>query len=238
MSRSLNDEHNLLAAEHALGVLEGLELSRARELKLSSPEFARAVREWELALALIANEATDRAPPSRLWERIEQSAGDRSDQAVVVHLRRRLRVWRGVSFAVMAIAAALVLFISVPQGSEQAPATDAEPSILLATLSSEQTNTSLSAAYDPQRQSLLVTPGVLAGAPDHQHELWIIPPGGTPVAVGLLAPGQPQRLAVRSEIAPHFRGRSTLAISVEPMGGSPTGQPTGPVIAAGQLLSI
>ena len=28
---------------------------------------------------------------------------------------------------------------------------------------------------------------------------------------------------------------STLAISIEPRGGSPTGQPTGPVVAAGTL---
>jgi hypothetical protein len=32
--------------------------------------------------------------------------------------------------------------------------------------------------------------------------------------------------------------RSTLAVSLEPPGGSPTGQPTGPVIAAGKLANL
>jgi anti-sigma-K factor RskA len=31
---------------------------------------------------------------------------------------------------------------------------------------------------------------------------------------------------------------AVLAISVEPAGGSPTGQPTGPVVATGDLKSI
>jgi anti-sigma-K factor RskA len=31
---------------------------------------------------------------------------------------------------------------------------------------------------------------------------------------------------------------ATLAVSMEPPGGSPTGQPTGPVIASGTLTSL
>lgn len=238
MTGPLNEDHDLLAAEHALGVLEGPDLQRARELVLSSPEFARSVRDWELTLSPIADEATEQAPQSTLWERIEKSLEDKTDEPVVLALRRRIQLWRGVSFAAMATAAALALFVALQQTAQQQPGADDGRGLLLASLSSADTNTSLSAAYDPDGRSLLVSPGVLKSDAEHQHELWIIPQGGAPVAVGLLHPGQPQRLAVRSEIVPHFRARSTLAVSVEPMGGSPTGQPTGPVIAAGQLSSI
>lgn len=238
MTGSLNEEDDLVAAEHALGVLEGPDLQRARELVLSSPQFAQAVRNWELTLSPIADEATEEAPRSTLWDRIEDSVQTKADQPVVLALRRRVQLWRAASFAAMATAAALALFVALPQMSQQQPGAEDSRGLLLASLSSEDTNTSLSAAYDPDGQSLLVSPGVLKSDAEHQHELWIIPEGGTPVAVGLLRPGEPQRLAVRSEIAPHFRGRSTLAVSVEPIGGSPTGQPTGPVIAAGQLSSI
>lgn len=238
MTGPLNEEHDLLAAEYALGVLEGPDLQRARELMLSSPQFAREVRKWELTLSPIGEEATEQAPSRSLWARIEASVADQGDQAVVLALRRRLQLWRGVSFAAMATAAALALIVALPQMPKQQPDAEGGRGLLLANLSSAETNTSLSAAYDSDGQSLLVSPGVLEGDAEHQHELWIIPEGGAPVAVALLRPGQPQRIAVRSEIAPHFRGRSTLAVSVEPMGGSPTGQPTGPVIAAGQLSSI
>jgi anti-sigma-K factor RskA len=40
------------------------------------------------------------------------------------------------------------------------------------------------------------------------------------------------------EIMPHAGTDAMLAISVEPMGGSTTGQPTGPVVASGKMHEI
>jgi anti-sigma-K factor RskA len=37
---------------------------------------------------------------------------------------------------------------------------------------------------------------------------------------------------------PGFGNNATLAISVEPMGGSKTGQPTGPVVAHGKMQEL
>jgi anti-sigma-K factor RskA len=42
-------------------------------------------------------------------------------------------------------------------------------------------------------------------------------------------------LNLAAPMADQFAEGATLAISVEPAGGSPTGQPTGAVIAAGKL---
>lgn len=66
-------------------------------------------------------------------------------------------------------------------------------------------------------------------------ELWLIPAeGGAPLSVAVLGV-----LAARIEVPQALRARlrpgATLAVSVEPRGGSPTGQPTGPVIASGKL---
>jgi anti-sigma-K factor RskA len=44
-----------------------------------------------------------------------------------------------------------------------------------------------------------------------------------------------KRMAVEEPMAPQIREGATLAVSLEPTGGSPTGQPTGPVIASGKL---
>ena len=238
MRRDPDEEQDLLAAEYALGLLEGSELRQARQLVLASPQFAHAVRTWEFTLAAIGGEPPEQTPPDGLWARIEQFAQNRGEHGVVLELRQRLRVWRGISLAAVATAAALVLFVAFPLTTDPAPAIKGNQNVLLASLSSPETNTFVSAAFDPNRQSLTITPGELAEASGHQHELWIIPPNGTPVPVGLLTSSKPQRLKIRSDIVPHFRGLSTLAVSVEPMGGSPTGQPTGPVIAAGQLSSI
>ena len=239
-SPRLDDERDLLAAEHALKVLQSDELAQARELQLSSRDFAESVEAWERTLAPIAGEASEQDPHPSLWARIEAAlsqAGEQNGQ--IVQLNRRLRMWQGLSFAASAAAALLLFMLVAPnRGDVAAPSTIANTPVLVASLSSEETGTSLSAAYNPMTHSLLVTPGVLKGAAGHEHELWIIPAGGKPVAVGLIAAGEAQRLQLQDAILPHFRTRSTLAVSVEPVGGSRTGQPTGPIIATGQLSSV
>ena len=69
-------------------------------------------------------------------------------------------------------------------------------------------------------------------------ELWLIPQGGRPHSLGLIQPGQPIRLTIPPELSGSVIKDATLAVSLEPPGGSPTGQPTGPVIAAGPLLAL
>jgi anti-sigma-K factor RskA len=66
----------------------------------------------------------------------------------------------------------------------------------------------------------------------------VIPTGGKPHSLGLVDPGRPIKVIVPPELRPHVKADSVLAISVEPLGGSPTGQPTGPVIANGTLAAL
>ncbi len=60
---------------------------------------------------------------------------------------------------------------------------------------------------------------------------------GVPRPLGMLASD-----VTRLVLPPADRARitpgATLAISVEPPGGSPTGKPTGPVIATGALAAV
>ncbi|WP_277979677.1 anti-sigma factor domain-containing protein, partial [Sphingomonas phyllosphaerae] len=66
-------------------------------------------------------------------------------------------------------------------------------------------------------------------------ELWAIAEGGAPVALGLLEAGRPTRLVVAQTRRALLRAGTTLAVSIEPPGGSPDPAPTGPVVAAGAL---
>jgi anti-sigma-K factor RskA len=66
--------------------------------------------------------------------------------------------------------------------------------------------------------------------------LWLIAEGGAPVSLGLLEPQGPSRITVPDDLRPVLAG-ATLAVSDEPPGGSPTGQPTGAVLAAGVFVS-
>ena len=94
------------------------------------------------------------------------------------------------------------------------------------------------AAVRPDGNSVMIVPASLASTDARAMELWIIPPGGRPHSLGLIQPGRPVQLNVPRELIPHMRSDAVLAISLEPPGGSPTGLPTGPVIANGKLTNL
>jgi anti-sigma-K factor RskA len=235
-----NEEDDLLAAELALGLLEGEELRAARVRAATDPDFTEAAARWEARLTPLAGEIAGVAPGPHVWEGIARAiAAAPAADANVVPIRRALSRWRAAAVGMTAVAASLALLMVYQSAREAPPIVASTPApMMIATLSSPQTDASLSVAYDPQRASMLVTPGRLEGTAGHAHQLWIIPPDGAPVSLGMVRPGAPLRMTVPAQLTQHFRTRATLAISVEPAGGSPTGQPTGPVIASGALTTI
>ena len=84
---------------------------------------------------------------------------------------------------------------------------------------------------------MLALAGDMPEDPGRAHELWVIPAGGTPSSLGTMAEGRMTHMELAAGLAELLRQGATIAISVEPPGGSPTGAPTGPVIAAGTLES-
>ncbi len=87
--------------------------------------------------------------------------------------------------------------------------------------------------------TLVIVPAALLTNDPRSFELWLIPTGETrPRSLGLIQPGQPIRLDIPSDLAGRVTPDATLAVSLEPPGGSPTGLPTGPVIAVGKLANL
>ena len=154
------------------------------------------------------------------------AAMTRPTTAVVVPLalRRRLRIWQASTAAALAIAASLAAFIVLrsPPPLDVAVLTPrpGEGAVLLATA---EPNGALSVRPD----------GTIAVPNDRDLELWALAAGETrPRSLGVL-PAAGGRLVVAS-LAPGTQ----LMVSLEPRGGSPTGQPTGPVLYAGQLAAV
>jgi anti-sigma-K factor RskA len=69
-------------------------------------------------------------------------------------------------------------------------------------------------------------------------ELWAIGADATPRSLGVLSAGDAPRLTIAAARRAQLARGVPLAISVEPLGGSPTGSPTGPVIATGALTTV
>ncbi len=67
------EDRSALAAEYALGVLEGDERAQALALLDTDPDFARMVDDWSRQLAPLSRLAPATPPPTDLWDRIEAS---------------------------------------------------------------------------------------------------------------------------------------------------------------------
>jgi anti-sigma-K factor RskA len=73
---------------------------------------------------------------------------------------------------------------------------------------------------------------------DKSYQLWIAPqPGSPPQSLGVLANDDFTVKATLAAYDPAVINSATFGISLEPLGGSPTDRPTGPVIHA-RLLQV
>jgi anti-sigma-K factor RskA len=232
-----------LAAEFVLRLLEGDELFEARRRQRDDAGFAQLVSDWEERLAPLLDAVPAEAPPADMWSRISAGLEPGGGEGATIHfLRRKANIWRAYSAAITAVAAALLVVVGLDTTRKdpvfQQPTPQAAAATLVASLGAENGPTALIITYDAASRSLIATPAVLQGAAGHSHELWVIPATGQPRSLGIVTAGQPRRLAVPPALLKAIGANATLAVSVEPEGGSPTGLPTGPVIATGQLTRI
>ena len=244
MSTAPENERDLLAAEHALGVLDDGERAEANRLAASDEGFAALVDEWQERLAPLLDEIAPVAPDAGLWDRINDALDNQGGRDSNVHkLQRRVTAWRTYSAAISAVAAALLLAVALdttgraPAPAPVQPQPQRQP-VLVANVAAEDRSAAFVVSYDPSDRTMLVSPAVASPAPGHDHELWLIPASGTPLSLGLVASTNPHRLPVPDALQGTFQRDATIAISVEPVGGSPTGQPTGPVVATGKLVAV
>jgi anti-sigma-K factor RskA len=157
----------------------------------------------------------------------------------VVDLKRSLGWWKGMTAAASALAASLALVVAF-DATRPPPVveTPARGDMMVASLMSENKAMMMSAVWKPSEKRLMVMAGDMAPEPGRAHELWIIPADGKPRSLGLVTGEGMHRMAVDEAMAPMLAEAATLAISVEPEGGSPGSGPTGPVIASGALAKV
>ena len=79
-----------------------------------------------------------------------------------------------------------------------------------------------------------MTPAALKQETPKSLELWLIEDGKPPASLGVLPADGRGDVLVTASLRDAFAAGKTIAITVEPLGGSPDGKPTGPVIALGK----
>ena len=90
------------------------------------------------------------------------------------------------------------------------------------------------ATIDAKRGTIAVVPAAFTADATRVPELWLIPADGKPRPLGLLRADRTVTIAIPADLAALAVTNAVLAVSLEPPGGSPTGLPTGPVIATRQ----
>ena len=238
MTDEPENERAALAAEHALRILRGDELRETSALEASDSGFARDVARWRGRLAPLLGEVEPVDPPGALWARIERATATVENGSNVVMLRRSRALWRGVAAGMTALAAAFGLILLQQPRTVPPPVAIQRPAAppLVAMLGDSDKNMKIVASWDPaSRRLVLAVAGDMPADPSHAHELWVIPIGGKPHSLGTMAGGRQMHMRLADALAQLLQQGATIAISVEPPGGSPTGAPTGPVVASGAL---
>ena len=72
-------------------------------------------------------------------------------------------------------------------------------------------------------------------APGKSAELWVILAGQPAQSLGVIKEGQAQRLPLPAALTGAGQTTSLLAVTLEQLGGSPTGIAQGPVVATGRF---
>jgi anti-sigma-K factor RskA len=225
------DSGKVLAAEYVLGVLSAAERREVERRLPLEPALDLEVAFWEERLGGLADAVAPVAPPDAAWSRIEAVIAPPAPRPASVW--QSLAFWRSFAIGSATLAAAsiagLIYIGLVP--TARAP--------LMATLSGSAGQPNFVAAITATGNSLTIVPAALLTTDPRAIELWLIPAGETrPRSLGLIQPGQPIKLDIPPDLAGRLTPDATLAVSLEPPGGSPTGQPTGPVIAHGKLTNL
>jgi anti-sigma-K factor RskA len=214
-----------LAAEYALGTLRGRARERLKRWLPDDPELAREVARWEAQLSPMAGAVRPVTPPRRVWGEIAQRIGGRTNKP--------FSFWKALGLVASgAVAALLVVAVLLP------PQPAGVPASYIAVLSDPKTSQPVLVATAERGATVLrvstLDPAIHVSG--RSLELWALPQGGAPRSLGLISNEERFRVKLAAAADQSLGDVPALAISLEPQGGSPTGQPTGPVLYTGPCV--
>jgi anti-sigma-K factor RskA len=233
-------ELEALAMDHALGGGSRAERKAAELRLLSDPEFRAAVERWQAVLSPLDDVTPGVAPPREIWTAIAAEIEPQPRRAAPAARSSwwdNVNLWRLLGLGGPVLAALAVALLVQPRGvTPAAPVAVADGPALVATLADADGKPLIAAAYDPASGQVRFAPVASSDATAGKvPELWVIEGQNPPRSLGVIDIAAGRSQTIPRERLAGLKPGAVLAISIEPIGGSPTGAPTGPVIATGKL---
>ncbi|MCC9625952.1 anti-sigma factor [Thalassospira sp. MA62] len=239
---SEHDDIDMLAAEYVLGTLDLAQRQSVEARRVQEGDLNAAIEEWEKRLAPFNAQYRAVSPPQDLFAGIKNRIETARDAvgayvpnlAEVARLKRNLAVWRTATFGVGAIAASLIVAVLLTD-----IITPAHEGQFVAVFHQDDTQPAFVMSVDLETRAVTIRPIEAAVPEGKTYQLWIVTEktGPQPKSLGLLGDVRRPTTKNLGQFDPAVIRNATFGISLEPAGGSPTGQPTGPAIH-GRLISV
>lgn len=222
-----------LADAYVMGTMTSRVQRRFERLMHSDTQLAAVVQHSEARWNGLATLLAPSELPPRLWEGVAQRIAPRPEQAASP-TRSRESFWRG-----WALLASLVVLVLGGYFSFQQPPLTAVNYIVVIT-DDAQSQASWVIGADQRTEEIVVralTPQPIPA--DRDFQLWVQLPGEPQVKpVGLIPADGQTALTLPADIANRLASAEKLGVSIEPQGGSPTGQPTTTPLYHGQVTPL
>lgn len=238
-----HEPEDLRYAEYVLGVLDADERAAVKREIAADPRVAAEVARWQQHLLPWIEDVPAATPPEGVWTRIQNviDSGSTAPQRASKPVARdgwwnSLALWRGFAFGAAAVAVACIVALTIMPRSSFVPAAAPTTAYMASAITQNDGQVGWTAAMDLQHARMVVVPAKPQTIPTGRApELWLIPAGQKPIAVGMIAASGATSITLPAALIAKLGPTATLAVSIEPPGGSPTGQPTGPVIGEGHI---
>ncbi|HEY8117734.1 MAG TPA: anti-sigma factor [Methylophilaceae bacterium] len=224
----------MLAAEYVLGTLHGAARRRYEALRNTRRDWQQSTDWWASRINLLGLTVTSVNPAAKVWRGIENR--------LFANGKSGFNWWRALALGSSSLAIALAIFIASNLLKAPAPPVFINSPATVALLANDEAKPgwilSLGKTRSGKTEMRVTALASIAKAPGKSFELWVLPADKSkPISLGLLPKQGNGTVHVADKVAPML-ANGGLAVSLEPEGGSPTGQPTGAVLYQGKLTQI
>lgn len=252
----MNDMQSL-AGEYVLGTLDADERADVARRRMVEADLDAAIEAWEREFAPLLDDVAGVPPSDAVFAAITRKLGgspavdgpavDPASPTLtiapnedprrgagatppgdnVIKLKRRVAVWRGAAIAASLALVGLVGVLTYrPALLGKLQPTDQR---FVAVFQDDDVAPRFVMSVDLDTRQVTIRPIRAEALADQSYQLWVVsdtlPPG--PQSLGLLEGADQPTRKVIDNLTPAALQDALFGISVEPVGGSPTGKPTG-----------